>query len=276
MTHADAGALRRRPLRDHRLPAPRQRRTSRRCVDWLDDARPARRVPRHRAARPRGRARRRLASPSSATTRSPPRSSAPGARRWCSSPSASPPTSSSSAARRAGSRAAWSRRPRRRSNEHFVARGFPVEVEHDDLGRTYRYPGAPFLMPASPWRISRRAPQVGEHDARDPRRLTMAESITVFRPACATTCPTDYGTLAAELEARARTFPGFVEFKDVRRRRRRAPGAGHLRVRRRRGRLARRRRAPRRAGARAATPSTRSTTSRSARSPPPRLAASGT
>jgi hypothetical protein len=28
-----------------------------------------------------------------------------------------------------------------------------------------RYPGAPFLMAASPWRISRRAPLVGEHDA---------------------------------------------------------------------------------------------------------------
>jgi crotonobetainyl-CoA:carnitine CoA-transferase CaiB-like acyl-CoA transferase len=50
-------------------------------------------------------------------------------------------------------------------SEHFVARGFPVEVEHEDLGRSYRYPGAPFLMPASPWRISRRAPHVGEHDA---------------------------------------------------------------------------------------------------------------
>jgi crotonobetainyl-CoA:carnitine CoA-transferase CaiB-like acyl-CoA transferase len=49
-------------------------------------------------------------------------------------------------------------------SEHFVARGFPVEVEHDDLGRTYRYAGAPFLMPASPWRIARRAPHVGEHD----------------------------------------------------------------------------------------------------------------
>ena len=50
-------------------------------------------------------------------------------------------------------------------SEHFVARGFPVEVEHEDFGRSYRYPGAPFLMPASPWRISRRAPHVGEHDA---------------------------------------------------------------------------------------------------------------
>jgi len=50
-------------------------------------------------------------------------------------------------------------------SEHFVARGFQVEVEHKDLGQSYRYPGAPFLMPASPWRISRRAPHVGEHDA---------------------------------------------------------------------------------------------------------------
>ena len=50
-------------------------------------------------------------------------------------------------------------------SEHFVARGFPVDVEHEDLGRSYRYPGAPFLMPASPWRIARRAPHVGEHDA---------------------------------------------------------------------------------------------------------------
>ena len=49
-------------------------------------------------------------------------------------------------------------------SEHFVARGFPVEVEHEGLGRSYRYPGAPFLMPASPWRISRRAPHVGEHN----------------------------------------------------------------------------------------------------------------
>jgi crotonobetainyl-CoA:carnitine CoA-transferase CaiB-like acyl-CoA transferase len=47
---------------------------------------------------------------------------------------------------------------------HFVARGFPVEVDHDDIGRTVAYPGAPFTMPKSPWMISRRAPHVGEHD----------------------------------------------------------------------------------------------------------------
>ena len=48
-------------------------------------------------------------------------------------------------------------------DEHFKARGFQVEVEHDDLGRTIRYPGAPYKLPASPWQISRRAPHLGEH-----------------------------------------------------------------------------------------------------------------
>jgi crotonobetainyl-CoA:carnitine CoA-transferase CaiB-like acyl-CoA transferase len=47
--------------------------------------------------------------------------------------------------------------------EHIRARGFQVEVQHEALGRPVRYPGAPFLMTASPWRISRRAPLVGEH-----------------------------------------------------------------------------------------------------------------
>ena len=48
---------------------------------------------------------------------------------------------------------------------HFKARGFQVEVTHNDLGRTFRYPGAPYVLPASPWQISRRAPQLGEHTA---------------------------------------------------------------------------------------------------------------
>jgi crotonobetainyl-CoA:carnitine CoA-transferase CaiB-like acyl-CoA transferase len=46
----------------------------------------------------------------------------------------------------------------------FKARGFQVEVRHEDLGRTFRYPGAPYRLPASPWAISRRAPRLGEHD----------------------------------------------------------------------------------------------------------------
>jgi crotonobetainyl-CoA:carnitine CoA-transferase CaiB-like acyl-CoA transferase len=48
-------------------------------------------------------------------------------------------------------------------DEHFRARGLQAEVVHEDLGRTFRYPGAPYQLPASPWRISRRAPKLGEH-----------------------------------------------------------------------------------------------------------------
>jgi crotonobetainyl-CoA:carnitine CoA-transferase CaiB-like acyl-CoA transferase len=48
---------------------------------------------------------------------------------------------------------------------HFVARGFGAPVEHPELGRTVRYPGAPYRFEKSPWRISRRAPRLGEHDA---------------------------------------------------------------------------------------------------------------
>jgi crotonobetainyl-CoA:carnitine CoA-transferase CaiB-like acyl-CoA transferase len=49
-------------------------------------------------------------------------------------------------------------------DEHFKARGFQVPLTHEDLGRTFRYPGAPYRLPASPWQMSRRAPQLGEHN----------------------------------------------------------------------------------------------------------------
>jgi crotonobetainyl-CoA:carnitine CoA-transferase CaiB-like acyl-CoA transferase len=46
---------------------------------------------------------------------------------------------------------------------HFVERGFPTAVEHPELGRAVRYPGAPYRFEKTPWRISRRAPRLGEH-----------------------------------------------------------------------------------------------------------------
>lgn len=49
-------------------------------------------------------------------------------------------------------------------DRHFVERGFPTPVEHEDIGRTFLYPGAPFAAGRTPWRIARRAPHVGEHD----------------------------------------------------------------------------------------------------------------
>ena len=51
------------------------------------------------------------------------------------------------------------------SDPHFVARGFPVDVMHEDLQRSYTYPGAPFLASRSPVGIQRRAPHIGEHNA---------------------------------------------------------------------------------------------------------------
>jgi benzylsuccinate CoA-transferase BbsE subunit len=50
-------------------------------------------------------------------------------------------------------------------DEQLAARGYFAAVEHPELGRTFRYPGAPFLFSATPWRARRRPPLVGEHTA---------------------------------------------------------------------------------------------------------------
>jgi crotonobetainyl-CoA:carnitine CoA-transferase CaiB-like acyl-CoA transferase len=49
---------------------------------------------------------------------------------------------------------------------HFSARGFFVDVEHEDLGRSFLYPGPVFQAPSSPWRVRGRAPHVDEHAER--------------------------------------------------------------------------------------------------------------
>ncbi len=46
------------------------------------------------------------------------------------------------------------------------ALGFFNEVEHPELGRTFKYPGPPYYhISEAPWRISRRAPLLGEHNS---------------------------------------------------------------------------------------------------------------
>ncbi len=62
------------------------------------------------------------------------------------------------------------------ADPHFVARGFPVEVEHPELGRTFTYPGAPYKLPASPWRIRRRAPLLGEDNVEVYGEIGLGES----------------------------------------------------------------------------------------------------
>ena len=47
---------------------------------------------------------------------------------------------------------------------HLQDRGFFMEVAHPELGRTFTYPGAAAIFNGSPWRISRRAPLIGEHN----------------------------------------------------------------------------------------------------------------
>ena len=47
---------------------------------------------------------------------------------------------------------------------HLHDRGFWVEVEHPELGRSFTYPGGGAIYNGTPWRISRRAPLVGEHN----------------------------------------------------------------------------------------------------------------
>jgi crotonobetainyl-CoA:carnitine CoA-transferase CaiB-like acyl-CoA transferase len=48
-------------------------------------------------------------------------------------------------------------------DEHHLARGVPVEVEHPERGETYVYPGPPWRATGTPYRIRRRAPLLGEH-----------------------------------------------------------------------------------------------------------------
>lgn len=51
------------------------------------------------------------------------------------------------------------------ADPHIEARGFPVAVEHPEVGRQVRYPGAPYRFSATPWAVRRRAPLIGEDNA---------------------------------------------------------------------------------------------------------------
>jgi crotonobetainyl-CoA:carnitine CoA-transferase CaiB-like acyl-CoA transferase len=48
---------------------------------------------------------------------------------------------------------------------HLHDRGFWKQVEHPELGRSFTYPGEAAIYSDSPWRIGRRAPLIGEHNA---------------------------------------------------------------------------------------------------------------
>jgi crotonobetainyl-CoA:carnitine CoA-transferase CaiB-like acyl-CoA transferase len=48
------------------------------------------------------------------------------------------------------------------NDPHFAARGFPVEIFHEDVGRPFVYPGPMFHASRSPWMVGRRAPRLDE------------------------------------------------------------------------------------------------------------------
>ena len=49
-------------------------------------------------------------------------------------------------------------------DKHFIERGMQVAVAHPELGADIIYPGAPYHFKATPWRIDRRPPLLGEHN----------------------------------------------------------------------------------------------------------------
>lgn len=49
-------------------------------------------------------------------------------------------------------------------DEHTVARGFPVSVDHPELGREISYPGTPYVFSATPTVTPVRPPSLGEHN----------------------------------------------------------------------------------------------------------------
>ncbi len=51
-------------------------------------------------------------------------------------------------------------------SRQLEALGYFADVEHPELGTRLKYPGAPYYhISDAPWRVSRRAPLVGEHNA---------------------------------------------------------------------------------------------------------------
>ena len=51
------------------------------------------------------------------------------------------------------------------ADEQLAFRDFWSEIEHEDLGETYKYPGTYFVSTGGRWAPTKRAPHLGEHNA---------------------------------------------------------------------------------------------------------------
>jgi len=49
------------------------------------------------------------------------------------------------------------------NSKQWAARGFFVDIDHPVAG-TVKYPGAPFKLSQTPWRVDRPAPLLGQHN----------------------------------------------------------------------------------------------------------------
>lgn len=65
----------------------------------------------------------------------------------------------------------------------LLARDYFTDIEHDELGTSLRYPGAPFKMSATPWTAGPRAPLPGEHSAAIRAELTAGPHDPATAPA---------------------------------------------------------------------------------------------
>jgi crotonobetainyl-CoA:carnitine CoA-transferase CaiB-like acyl-CoA transferase len=50
-------------------------------------------------------------------------------------------------------------------SHHLAERDYWVRVQHEDLGESFLYPGAPWKLSETPWMQRGRAPHLGEHNA---------------------------------------------------------------------------------------------------------------
>lgn len=50
------------------------------------------------------------------------------------------------------------------NNQNLKARDYFVDVAHPELGTSLKYPGAPYRLSGTPWRLLKRAPLLGEHN----------------------------------------------------------------------------------------------------------------
>lgn len=49
------------------------------------------------------------------------------------------------------------------TDEHWLARGTYADIEHPELGRSFRYPVSKWLSTRTSWQVGKRAPLLGEH-----------------------------------------------------------------------------------------------------------------